>query len=117
MPYTPDRSVSAGTAWAPFRGIRLGGDYQYLRGLYAGSLMRSANFTGPTETAKLDDQHLLNLRISCPFHYQPWNVSEAEIFFSAANVLNRTYEYYYNFEMPGITLWGGSTCGLIKVCP
>jgi iron complex outermembrane receptor protein len=107
MPYTPDLSVSSGVTWAPFRGIRLSGDYQYLRGLYAGSLMRSANFTEPTETAKLDDQHLLNLKISYTFPYQPWNISEAEIFFSAANVLNRTYEYYYNYEMPGVTFTGG----------
>lgn len=107
LPYTPELGMSAGFAWTPFRGIRVSGDYQYLRGLYSGDLARSANFIEPTETARLEDQHLLNFKISCTLHYKPWNVSEAEFFFAADNVLNRTYEYYYNYRMPGLTFAGG----------
>jgi iron complex outermembrane receptor protein len=107
LPYTPELSMSAGFTWTPFRGIRLSGDYQHLRGLYAGSLTSSANFSEPTETARMEDQHLLNFRISCTLHYKPWNVSEAEFFFAAGNVLNRPYEYYYNYKMPGLTFAGG----------
>jgi outer membrane receptor protein involved in Fe transport len=107
LPCTPELSMSAGLTWTPFRGIRISGDYQHLRGLYAGSLMPSANFSEPTETAKLEDQHLLNLRISCTLHYRPWNIAEAEFFFAANNVLDRTYEYNYNYKMPGLTDTGG----------
>jgi outer membrane receptor protein involved in Fe transport len=107
LPYTPELSMSAGFTWTPVKGIRLSGDYQYLRGLYAGSLTPSANFSEPAETARLEDQHLLNVRASATLHYRPWNIAEAELFFSAANVLNRPYEYYYNYRMPGLTLMGG----------
>jgi iron complex outermembrane receptor protein len=107
LPYTPAFAGSAGFRWS-VENFRLSGDFQYIRGIYAGTLMRSAGFSDPSPAAKMDDQYLLNMRISYTIDHEPWNLAKAEIFFSADNILNRTYEYYYNYEMPGIAFMVGA---------
>ncbi|MDR1624933.1 MAG: TonB-dependent receptor plug domain-containing protein [Spirochaetia bacterium] len=109
LPYTPELSASAGLSWTLFGHIRLSGDYQYLRGVYTGDLMKTqGSFSDPSIIAKLDDQHLVNLRLACSFDYEPWNIARGEVFFSLNNLLNRKYEYYLIYEMPGIAFMAGA---------
>jgi iron complex outermembrane receptor protein len=107
LPYTPTFAGSAGFRLSVMN-FRLSGDFQYISGIYAGTLMRSAGFSDPSAAAKMDDQYLLNMRVSYTIDYEPWDIAKAEIFFSADNILNRTYEYYYNYEMPGMTFMVGA---------
>jgi iron complex outermembrane receptor protein len=102
MPYTPAFSMSAGFEWTFLHNFRLSGDYQMLYELYAGSLQRTASFIELSESARLDDIHLLNLRLGYSLQYKPWHIEEGEIFVSLNNALNRKYEYYAGYEMPGI---------------
>jgi iron complex outermembrane receptor protein len=104
MPYTPAFSMSAGFSWQFLKRFRLSGDYQYLKDLYgAGGLGNFAVFTNLSEAYKLDDQHLLNLRLAYEFAYQKWRIERAEVFAAVNNALNHTYQYYVGYEMPGIT--------------
>jgi iron complex outermembrane receptor protein len=112
MFYTPDFSMSAGFKWTWFTHFHLSGDYQHLGGLYAGSLMPDASFSSkPSEATKLDDINLVNLRFSYTFAYERWHIAEAEAFIVVNNVLNQTYTYYLNNEMPGITFMIGANIG------
>jgi iron complex outermembrane receptor protein len=109
LPYTPELSMSAGFTWTILERFRLSGDYQYLSGVYTGDLMKTqGSFSDPSIIAKLDDQHLVNLRLSCSFEYEPWNIARGEVFFAVNNLLNRKYEYYLTYEMPGITFMAGA---------
>jgi iron complex outermembrane receptor protein len=109
LPYTPELSASAGLAWTILERVRLSGDYQYLRGVYTGDLMKTqGSFSDPSIIAKLDDQHLVNLRLAYSFDYEPWNIARGEVFFAVNNVLNRKYEYYLTYEMPGISFMAGA---------
>jgi iron complex outermembrane receptor protein len=109
MPFTPRWSMSGGLTWNFLKRFRLSGDYQFLYDLYGGSLMPSGSFSPPAETDKLADIHLLNLRLSWSFEYAPWRLEKGELFVSVNNLLNRTYEYYRGYEMPGVTwMLGGS---------
>jgi iron complex outermembrane receptor protein len=103
MPYTPAFSMSAGFKWAFFHNFRLSGDYQMLRELYAGNLQSTASFNELSENARLDDIHLLNLRLAYSLQHRSWHIEEGEVFGSLNNVLNRKYAYYAGYEMPGIT--------------
>lgn len=113
MPYTPRFSMSAGFNWSFLKNLRLGGDCQFLHDLYSGNLSRngpeSASFADLSESQRLDDILLLNLRLAHSFAYKPWRIEEGEVFISAANLLGRTYQYYQGYEMPGLALTlGGS---------
>jgi iron complex outermembrane receptor protein len=103
MPYTPVFSMSVGFKWTLLHNFRLSGDYQMLSGLYGGNLQNTASFTELTESARLDDIHLLNLRLGYSLQYRPWHIEDGEIFVSLNNALNRKYEYYAGYVMPGIT--------------
>jgi hypothetical protein len=108
MPYTPAFSMSAGFSWQFLKRFRLSGDYQYLKDLYgAGGLGNFAVFTDLSEAYKLDNQHLLNLRLAYEFAYQKWRIERAEVFAAANNALNHKYQYYVGYEMPGITWSAG----------
>jgi iron complex outermembrane receptor protein len=109
LPYTPEMSAAAGLSWTILKHVRLSGDYQYLRGVYTGDLMKmNGSFSDPSIIAKLDDQHLLNARVAYSFDYEPWNIDRGEVFFAVNNLLDRKYEYYLTYEMPGITFMVGA---------
>jgi iron complex outermembrane receptor protein len=109
MPYTPLFTASAGFKWNFLKDFRLGGDYQFLHELYSGNLQRSGSFSDLSESQRLEDIHLLGLRLGYSFAYKPWRIEEAEVFVSAANLLNRGYQYVQGYQMPGITFTlGGS---------
>jgi iron complex outermembrane receptor protein len=110
MPYTPTFSVSAGLRCKFLGYFLFNADYQYLTGLYAGTLWRGDNFNEPAAINKLDDQHLLNARLSFGVTYPEWNINEAEIFVSVSNLLNRRYEYYPGYTMPGLAVTAGVDC-------
>jgi iron complex outermembrane receptor protein len=103
MPYTPLFSATAALKWDIAGGFRLGGDYQFLYKIYGGGLQHNASFSPISESRRLPDIHLLNLRLSYSFSHEPWRLSSCEIFAQANNVLNRKYEYYQGYEMPGVT--------------
>ncbi|MDR2134979.1 MAG: TonB-dependent receptor plug domain-containing protein [Treponema sp.] len=107
MPYSPVFSMSAGFRWGFFGGFYLNGDYQFLYDLYGGGLGRSGAFYEPDKDSRLDDIHLLNLRISWLFERVSWRITEGELFFSVNNLLDRKYSYYAGYEMPGINFMAG----------
>lgn len=109
IPYTPRFSLSGGFKWEFLKNFHLGGDYQFLRDLYSGNFGRGASFTGLSETQRLEDIHLLNLRLGYSFTHRPLRVDRGEIFISAANLLNRRYQYYQGCEMPGLTFTAGGS--------
>jgi iron complex outermembrane receptor protein len=104
MPFTPNVSMSAGVKYTFLTHVFFSADYQYLGGLYYGTLMFGAFNTTLTP---LPDQHLLNARLSFVFTYPKWNINEAEVFVSLSNILNRRYEYYPGYRMPGIAVMAG----------
>jgi iron complex outermembrane receptor protein len=109
LPYTPEMSASAGLSWTVLEHVRLSGDYQYVRGVYTGDLMKmQGSFSDPSIIARLDDQHLVNLRLACFFEHKPWNIARGEVFFAVNNLLNRKYEYSLTYEMPGVTFMAGA---------
>jgi iron complex outermembrane receptor protein len=109
VPYTPTFSMSAGFKWTFMKNFHLSGDYQYLCDIYEGVAWRADFFTELQEDAKLDDIHLINLRLSYGFDYTRWHIESAELFVSINNLLNRKYEYYVGYEMPGTSFTiGGS---------
>ncbi|GHU84132.1 TonB-dependent receptor [Spirochaetia bacterium] len=113
MPYTPAFSMAAGFTWQFLKRFRLSGDYQYIKDLYGtGGAGNYAVFTDLSEMYKLDDQHLVNLRLAFEFAYAKRRIDKAEIFAAVNNVLNRTYQYYVGYEMPGITYSIGFTVKL-----
>jgi iron complex outermembrane receptor protein len=104
MPFTPNFSLSAGIKYNFLKFFSLSADYQYLGGLYYGTLMFGAFNTTLTP---LPDQHLLNARLSFGVTYPEWNINDAEIFVSVSNLLNRRYEYYPGYTMPGVAVTAG----------
>jgi iron complex outermembrane receptor protein len=115
MPFTPDLSLSAGFSWTlsqfgvrHLEDITFSGDYRFLGGLYANTnLQFSAGFINSDNTSKLDDQHILHLRLSYAPPFKKWRVSSAEAFIDFDNVLNQTYQYWPGYRMPGLTVSGG----------
>ncbi|MDR1902157.1 MAG: TonB-dependent receptor plug domain-containing protein [Treponema sp.] len=109
MPYTPFFSATAAFTWEAAGGFRLSGDYQCLHTIYGGGLQNNASFTPISESRRLPDIHLVNLRLSYSFAHEPWRLSSAEMYVQANNVLDRKYEYYQGYQMPGFTFTlGGS---------
>ncbi|MDR0710511.1 MAG: TonB-dependent receptor plug domain-containing protein [Spirochaetaceae bacterium] len=109
MPYTPIFTASAGFKWTFLENFRLSGDYQFLHGLYSGGLSPgSSSFFELSESQRLEDIDLLNLRLAYSFAYKPWRLENGEIFIAAANLLNRSYEYYQGYAMPGFSLTMGA---------
>jgi iron complex outermembrane receptor protein len=107
MPYTPLFSGSAAFAWDFTRNFRVSGDYQVLHKIYGGNLQNSASFSALSESRRLPDIHLLNLRLSCSLAREAWRLSSAEIFLQVNNLLNRRHEYYQGYAMPGLTVTAG----------
>lgn len=115
MPFTPDLSVSAGFTWKltcfnirVLDGLTLSADYRFLGGLYANTnLQFSAGFVNSGNTSKLEDQHILHLRLSYATAYAQWRIDAAEVFLDIDNALNQAYQYWPGYPMPGITLTGG----------
>jgi outer membrane receptor protein involved in Fe transport len=115
MPFTPDLSVSAGFTWKltcftirALDGLTLSADYRFLGGLYANTnLQFSAGFVNSGDTSKLEDQHILHLRLSYAVAYAKWRVDAAEAFLDIDNALNQAYQYWPGYPMPGITVTGG----------
>lgn len=107
MPYTPAISASAGFKWTFFERAKLSGDYQLLRDMYAGTLGRGQQtFTPLQDDKKLKDIHIINLRLSYGFEIR--RIADVELYFALSNVLDRTYEYYIGYEMPGTTFMVGA---------
>ncbi|MDR1586347.1 MAG: TonB-dependent receptor plug domain-containing protein [Treponema sp.] len=107
MPYSPVFSMSAGFKWGFSGGFSLNGDYRFLYKLYGGGLGRTDTFFELNEGSRLDDIHLLNLRLSWSFEHRPWRVTEGELFLSVNNLLDREYSYYDGYPMPGINFMAG----------
>ncbi|GHU41325.1 TonB-dependent receptor [Spirochaetia bacterium] len=107
LPYTPFFSATFGVKWTLLKTLTLRADYKTLLGLYGGSLDRGASFTQLNEINKLDDQHIINLRVSYQFKLKKIYLDEAEIFASFNNILNYEYEYYAGYKMPGFTFMIG----------
>jgi iron complex outermembrane receptor protein len=104
MPYTPLFSMSAGFSWQFLKRFRLSGDYQFIKDIYgSGAAGNYAVFADLSDASKLDDQHLVNLRLACEFACSKWRIEKAEVFAAVNNVLNHNYQYYAGYEMPGIT--------------
>ncbi|WP_148257766.1 TonB-dependent receptor [Leadbettera azotonutricia] len=103
MPYTPVFSMLAGFKWQFLKRFHLSGDYQFIKELYGDGGTKYAVFTDLSDAVKLDDQHLVNLRLSCEFAYAKWRVDKAEVFAGVNNILNHQYQYYAGYIMPGIT--------------
>jgi iron complex outermembrane receptor protein len=102
MPYTPVFTASAGFKWTFLEKFQLSGDHQFLHELYSGGLSpSSASFFDPSESQRLQDISLVNLRLAYSFAYKPWRLEGGEVFIAAANLLNRSYEYYQGYAMPG----------------
>jgi iron complex outermembrane receptor protein len=102
MPYTPLFSMSAGFKWQFLKGFHLSGDYQFIKDLYGGGGTDYAVFTDLSDAVKLDNQHLVNLRLSYEFAYAKWRMDKAEVFAGVNNILNHHYQYYAGYEMPGL---------------
>jgi outer membrane receptor protein involved in Fe transport len=115
LPFTPALSFSAGAYWKlscfniPYiKNISISGDYRYLAGVYAANTLQfNAGFKNSSETTKLDDQHILRLRLAYQFGYKNWHIHKIETFINVDNVLNQRYEYWPGYRMPGITVTGG----------
>jgi iron complex outermembrane receptor protein len=109
MPYTPVFTASAGFKWTFLENFRLSGDYQFLHELYSGGLSPAgSSFFAPSESQRLQDISLVNLRLAYSFAYKPWRLEEGEVFVAAANLLDRDYEYYQGYAMPGFSLTLGA---------
>jgi iron complex outermembrane receptor protein len=117
LPYTPEFTFQAGFKWDFGDGFRLSGDYQRQQGVYSGTNMRTgpggANFTPLSDSVKLDNINVVNLRLGYMFNQAPWNLSEAEIFINVNNVLNSDYAYTLDganepYKMPGATFMVGA---------
>jgi iron complex outermembrane receptor protein len=107
MPYSPLLSAAAGFKWGFLGNFSLNGDYQLLYKLYGGGLGRTGVFFEPGESSRLDDIHLLNMRLAWSFERSSWHITEGELFFSINNLLNRAYSYYEGYQMPGINFMAG----------
>jgi iron complex outermembrane receptor protein len=115
MPFTPDKSFSAGFMWKlscfkiPYlENVTLSGDYRYLGGVYANTTLQfNAGFINYEETSKLDDQHIVRLRLAYELNYKQWHIDRGEAFINIDNLLNQCYEYWSGYRMPGITVTGG----------
>jgi outer membrane cobalamin receptor len=109
MPYTPGFQFQAGVKWDFLEHFRLYMDVQYLRNVYAGTSARSGtfNYAQLTNNDKLDDSTLFNARVSYRFTYEPWRVSDSEIFVAVNNILDQKYEYAKGYSMPGTTVFAG----------
>jgi iron complex outermembrane receptor protein len=115
MPFTPDLSLAAGFTWRlscfgiqALEGLTLAADYRFLGGLYANTnLQFSAGFINSGDTSRLEDQHILHLRLSWASSYPKWRMDRVEIFADINNVLNHNYHYWPGYPMPGITFAGG----------
>lgn len=109
MPYTPVFTASAGFKWTFLEKFQLSGDYQFLHDLYSGGLSPTgASFFDPSESQRLQDISLFNLRLAYSFAYKPWRLENGEVFVAAANLFNRGYEYYQGYTMPGFSLTLGA---------
>jgi iron complex outermembrane receptor protein len=104
MPYTPVFTASAGFKWSFPGNFHLGGDWQFLHELYAGGTYPGAYFSEISGEQRLDDISLAGLRLSYSFAYTRWRIESGELFISAANLLNRRYEYYQGYTMPPFSL-------------
>jgi iron complex outermembrane receptor protein len=115
MPFTPDLSFSGGFTWKLscfkikyLENVTLSGDYRYLGGVYANTTLQfNAGFVNSDETSKLDDQHIVRLRLAYELAYKKWRIDKAEAYINIDNLLNQQYEYWPGYRMPGITVIGG----------
>jgi iron complex outermembrane receptor protein len=109
MPYTPRLSAAGSLRWETSGGFTLGGDFQFLKEVYAGNLTNSASYTEISPSRRLPDILLINLRLSWNFSHKPWRLSKGELYAQVNNALNRRYEYYQGYEMPGISFTLGTS--------
>ncbi|MDR2494165.1 MAG: TonB-dependent receptor plug domain-containing protein [Spirochaetaceae bacterium] len=120
MPFTPDLSASVGFSWRLscfkvqyLENVTVSGDYRYLGGVYAATALQfSAGFINSDETSRLDDQHLVRLRLAYEMSYRKWRIHKAEAYINMDNLLNQTYEYWPGYRLPGITVMAGLTVTL-----
>jgi iron complex outermembrane receptor protein len=109
MPYTPLFTASGGFKWTFLKKFKLSGDYQFLHEVYSGGLSPTgASFFEPSESQRLEDISLVNLRLAYSFGHKPWRLDDGEVFIAAANLLNRSYEYYQGYAMPGLSVTLGA---------
>jgi outer membrane cobalamin receptor len=109
LPYTPSFQFQAGVKWTFLDNFRLFMDMQHLRGLYQGTVARSGTFnigdTGPAN--RLPDMTLVNARLGYRFNYKPLRLKDSEVFVSASNIFDESYELAKGYPMPGTTVFAG----------
>ena len=110
MPYTPEFSFQAGLNWDFLPSSRLTLDMQHMQGLYQGTTYRtSGNIAALSESDRLGDITLVNMRVSHKFDYEPLHIQGAEMFASVDNLFDEKYEYAKGYSMPGTTGMVGFT--------
>jgi len=127
LPYTPNFTLQTGFHWNFLRGFDLGGDWQHIEDMYAGTAARTAptgnpasNFSALSETARLPDADVVNLRLDYSFRLGPPALEKAKVFVAVDNVFNRKYAYALEtddagntgyYYMPGTTFSVGMSLG------
>jgi len=120
LPYTPDFTFQAGFNWNFARNFSLGGDYQHIQDMYQATIGRTGtSFPELTESLRLPNADVVNLRVDYAFRCRPAGLEKAKIFIAVDNVLNNKYAYalvtgggntgYY--YMPGTTFMTGVNFG------
>lgn len=122
MPYTPSFAFQAGFKWRFLEHFQLSGDYQYLRDIYAATSARTSNPSNPsssfaelTDTDRLPNVNVVNLRLDYEFDYEPWQIRDGRIFLAIDNVFDADYAYALEksgtqkacYFMPGRTVMAG----------
>jgi outer membrane receptor protein involved in Fe transport len=124
MPYAPDFALQTGFKWRFLKDFQLGGDYQYLRNVYAATSARTAdpahptsNFAVLTDANKLPDINVVNMRLDYLFDYEPLHIKQGKVYVAVNNLFNRKYAYALEtdgtktgyYYMPGTTFMIGSS--------
>ena len=118
LPYTPNFTFQTGFNWDFTRNFSLSGDYQHIRDMYAGTVVRTSPTDNPasnlpmlTEANRLPNADVVNLRVDYGFRHSSAILERAKIFIAINNVFNNKYAYALEviadstgyYYMPGTT--------------
>lgn len=104
LPGAPARSFSGGVVWAPSR-FRLTVDANGQSSMFANTLVRAAS---EVNTARVSGFTVWHSRLAIPITRLG---SRTELFVSADNLFDRTYEYIPGYPMPGRWFTFGARVG------
>ena len=97
----PEATGVVGGSWRFLEYWHLDADVKYSSSMYAYST-RSAD---PSDLSKVPCYWTLNVRLACDL--QAFSPLDGEIYLAGENVLNRRYEYFPDYEMPGAMVYVG----------